>query len=59
MAQGSNDLSTLPLIKVCSLIKTCSCGGAKKIEVFMCKIPDFSLAPRRYKQAGLDLVSAW
>ena len=25
----------------------------------MFKIPDFSLAPRLYKQAGLDLVSAW
>ena len=25
----------------------------------MFKIPDFSLAPRLCKQAGLDLVSAW
>ena len=30
----------------------------KKILMFMLKIPDFSLAPRLCKQAGLDLVSA-
>ena len=38
---------------------TCSCGRVKKIEVFMFKIPDFSLAPGLCKQAGLDLVPAW
>ena len=38
---------------------TCSCGRVKKIEVFMFKIPDFSLAPRLCKQAGLDLIPAW
>ena len=38
---------------------TCSCGRVKKIKVFMFKIPDFSLAPRPCKQAGLHLVSAW
>ena len=31
---------------------------SKKIGVFMFKIPDFSLAPRQGKHAGLDLVSA-
>ena len=31
---------------------------SKKNGVFMFKIPDFSLAARLSKQAGLDLVSA-
>ena len=37
---------------------TRSSGGVKKIRMLMFKIPDFSLVPRLYKQAGLDLVSA-
>ena len=36
---------------------TCSCGEVKEIEVFMFKIPDFSLAPCLL--AGLDFVSGW
>ena len=38
---------------------TCSWGGVKTIEMFMFKIPHFSLASCLCKQAGLDLVSAW
>ena len=34
---------------------TRSCEGVKKVGLLMFKIPDFSLAPRLCKQAGLDL----
>ena len=37
---------------------TRSSGRVKKTGMLMFKIPDFSLAPRLCKQAGLDLVSA-
>ena len=37
---------------------TCSSGRVKKIQMLMFKIPDFSLAPRLCKQAGLNIVSA-
>ena len=37
---------------------TCSSGRVKKIRMLMFKIPDFSLAPRLCKQAGLDFISA-